>query len=234
MATFLPLRDIPEIDITLFQRDYFDGIGLILQDNDGLPVDLTNVTICASIYQTTVSGTSAIVTSFNVQKEEPFTNGALNLWLSSAQTQAVWAAYEGYATADYHLFVPSAYANEDSTLDQTNLTWDLRLEQPEKVTDLLSVASGVFSCQSTARIGSTDRLAFSGTTVSGLNYNFSTSAPLYSGATAVSQTSPYRLTIPSLSGTTNSSLGGSLYKLKQDTVIVGKVVVAQTVSNCFV
>ena len=234
MATFLPLRDIPEIDITLFQRDYFDGIGLILQDNDGLPVDLTNVTICASIYQTTVSGTSAIVTSFNVQKEEPFTNGALNLWLSSAQTQAVWAAYEGYATADYHLFVPSAYANEDSTLDQTNLTWDLRLEKPEKVTDLLSVASGVFSAQSAMRIGSTDRIVFSGTTSSGINHNFSTGSPIYSGATSVRQSTPYTFSLPSLSAITNTSLGGSLFKLKQDTVIVGKVVVAQTVSNCFV
>ena len=81
MATFLPLRDIPEIDITLFQRDYFDGIGFVLQDDNGLPIDLSSVTVCASIYQTTASGTSSIVTSFNVQKEEPFTNGALNLVL---------------------------------------------------------------------------------------------------------------------------------------------------------
>jgi len=233
MATFLPLRDIPEIDITLFQRDYFDGIGFVLQDDNGLPIDLTSATICASIYQTTASGTSAIVTSFNVQKEEPFTNGALNLWLSSAQTQAVWTAYEGYTTADYHLFVPSAYANEQSTMEQTNLTWDLRVELPEKVADLLAVVSGVFTAQSAPRIGSTDRLAFSGTTSSGLNCNFSTASPLYSGATSISQTSPYRFTIASLSGTTNSALGGALYKLKQDTVIVGKVVVAQTVSNCF-
>jgi len=56
---------------------------------------------------------------------------------------------------------------------------------------------------------------------------------LYSGATSISQVSPYRFTITSLSGITNSALGGALYKLKQDTVIVGKVVVAQTVSNCF-
>jgi hypothetical protein len=233
MATFLPLRNIPEIDITLFQRDYFDGIGLILQDDSGLPIDLSYATICASIYQTTASGTSSVVTAFNVQKEEPFTNGALNLWLSSAQTQAVWAAYEGYATADYHLFVPSAYTNEQSTLEQTNLTWDLRIELPEKVTDLLAVTSGVFTAQSAMRISTTDRLTFSGTTSSGLNYQTTTGSPLYSGATSISQQSPYRFTLPSLSGTTNAALGGSLYKLKQDTVIVGKVVVAQTVSNCF-
>lgn len=233
MATFLPLRDIPEIDITLFQRDYFDGIGFVLQDDNGLPIDLSNVTICASIYQTTVSGTSSLVTSFNVLKEEPFDNGAISLWLTSAQTQAVWAAYDGYTTADYHRFVPSAYNNEDSILEQTNLTWDLRLEIPEIVTGLLSVASGVFTANSAMRIGSTDRLLFSGTSAA-INYNFTTSAPLYSGATSISQQSPYRFSLPSLSGTTNSALGGSLYKLKQDTVIVGKVVVAQTVSNCFV
>lgn len=234
MAVFLPLRNIPEIDITLFQRDYFDGIGFVLQDDNGLPIDLTTTTICASIYQTTASGTSSFVTAFNVQKEEPFTNGAINLWLSSAQTQMVWAAYEGYATADYHRFVPSAYENEQSTMEQTNLTWDLRLEVPEKVTDLLTVTSGVFSAQSSMRIGSTDRLLFSGTTSSGINYSFSANAPLYSGATSINQSSPYTFTLPSLSSTTNAALGGSLYKLKQDTVIVGKVVVAQTVSNCFV
>ena len=233
MAVFLPLRNIPEIDITLFQRDYFDGIGFVLQDDNGLPIDLTTATICASIYQTTASGTSSFITAFNVQKEEPFTNGAINLWLSSAQTQIVWAAYEGYATADYHRFVPSAYDNEDSILEQTNLKWDLRIEAPEIVTGLLSVSSGVFTANSAMRIGSTDRLLFSGTTATTINYNLESGAPLYSGATGVNQQSPYRFSLPLLSGITNNSLGGSLYKLKQDTVIVGKVVVAQTVSNCF-
>lgn len=231
--TFLPLRDIPEIDITLFQRDYFDGIGFILQGDDGEPLDLSTVSICASIYQTTASGTSSLVTSFNVQKEEPFMNGAISLWLSSAQTQTVWTAYQGYSTANYHLFAPSAYANEDSILEQTNLTWDLRIEEPEAVADLLAVASGVFTAQSAPKIGGTDRLIFSGTTTAGINHSFSTGSPIYSGATSIEQISPYRFTIASLSGTTNSSLGGSLYKLKQDTVIVGRVVVAQTVSNCF-
>ena len=118
MATFLPLRDIPEIDITLFQRDYFDGIGFVLQDDNGLPIDLTSATICASIYQTTASGTSAIVTSFNVQKEEPSPrNPCVDSWIRYvlkpenlallAQKQWMFPVYHSVTIPPFFQHVPA-------------------------------------------------------------------------------------------------------------------------------
>jgi len=73
---------------------------------------------------------------------------------------------------------------------------------------------------------------FGDTAASGINYD-GTSARIYSGLTNIAYIAPYSFTIASLSGITNAAIGGSVYRLKQDTVVAGAVVVGTTLSNCF-
>jgi hypothetical protein len=112
------------------------------------------------------------------------------------------------------------------------LTWDIRIEKQEYVADLVSVSGGTFISQTNHGLGATERAVFSGTTSSGINYN-GTSARIYSNLTGITYASPYAFTIASLSGVTNAAIGGSVYRLRQDTVAAGSIFVGTTFSNCF-
>jgi hypothetical protein len=57
MSVFVATSLAPQIDLRLLRRDYFDGVSLLLQDADGVPYDLANVQVCASIFKNTISGT---------------------------------------------------------------------------------------------------------------------------------------------------------------------------------
>jgi hypothetical protein len=226
MSTFLPISIAPQIDVSLLRRDYFDGVSFLLQDSNSNPIDLTNVTLCSSIWRNTTSGTFEQVTSFNIRKEEPLRAGQVHLWLSSAQTGALWDAAQ-YTTPS-GVFFPSAY----SSAIRPFFRWDLRIETQEKLADLVSIAAGVFITQTDHGLGSTERVVFSGTTTSSINYD-GTSAKIYSNLSNISYLAPYGFTVPTLSGITSATPGGSVYRLKQDTVVAGIVNVASTVSNCF-
>ena len=65
-----------------------------------------------------------------------------------------------------------------------------------------------------------------------INYN-GTSARIYTNLTNITYAPPYSFTIASLSGITDAAIGGSVYRLRQDTVVAGAVVVGTTLSNCF-
>jgi hypothetical protein len=231
MSYVVASKNIPKIDLALFERDFFDGAQFLLQDSTGSPWNLSNVTICASIYKK-VGTTYTLVTAFNTEKLEPLGNGQVRIWLSSSQTAALEAAYqEGVNGTGTNAFFPTAYASQ-VTYENSNLYWDLRIETQEKVSDLISVAAGVFITQTDHGLGSTERVIFSGTTNSSINYD-GTSAKIYSSLSNISYLAPYGFTVPALSGITGSTIGGSVYRLKQDTVVVGNVIVNSTVSNCF-
>lgn len=100
MSVFLATSLAPQIDLRLLRRDYFDGISLLLQDADGVPYDLANVQVCASIFKNTISGTTEQVTSLNIEEQEPLRNGTVRLWLSSAQTALAWDAAAGVGPAN--------------------------------------------------------------------------------------------------------------------------------------
>jgi hypothetical protein len=235
MSYVVASKNIPKIDLALFERDFFDGAQFLLQDSTGTPWNLNNVTICASIYKK-VGTTYTLVTSFNTEKLEPLTKGQVRIWLSSAQTATVEAAYEaGQQSAGATAFFPTAYASQadnSTTYENSNLYWDLRIETQEPLTDLVSVAAGVFITQTDHGLGSSERVVFSGTTSTTINYN-GTSARIYSSLSNISYLAPYTFTVPALSGVTNAAIGGSVSRLKQDTVVVGNVIVNSTVSNCF-
>jgi len=226
---------IPEINLALFRRDFFDGAQFLLQDSDGLPWNLNDVVVCASIYQD-VSGTSSLLTNFNVEPLEPLNTGRVRIWLTSAQTAQVYSAYNGgQQNTGTAAFFPTAYASQvdsSSLYENSNLRWDLRIETPEELADLVSASGGTFITQTAHGLGATDRTIFKSTAQSSINYN-NTSARIYTNLTNISYQPPYLFTIPSLSGITDPALGGSVYRLKQDTVVVGKVIANSTVSNCF-
>jgi hypothetical protein len=226
MSTFLSTSIATQIDVSLLRRDYFDGVSFLLQDSDLNPIDLNDVTLCSSIWRNTTSGTFEQVTSFNIRKEEPLRAGQVHLWLSSAQTGALWDAAQ--YTMPSGVFFPSAY----SSAIRPFFSWDLRIETQEKVSDLVSIAAGAFVTQTDSGLGSSERVVFSGTTSTSINYN-GTSARIYSSLSNISYIPPYGFTVPALSGITNAAAGGSVYRLKQDTVVAGIVNVASTVSNCF-
>jgi hypothetical protein len=73
---------------------------------------------------------------------------------------------------------------------------------------------------------------FRDTSDSSINYN-NTSARIYSGLTDISYLAPYSFTIAALSGVTDAAIGGSVYRLRQDTVVAGDVEVGATIANCF-
>lgn len=235
MSYVVASKNIPKIDLALFERDFFDGAQFLLQDSTGTPWNLNNVTICASIYKK-VGTAYTLVTSFNTEKLEPLTKGQVRIWLSSTQTAALEAAYAaGQQSAGASAFFPTAYASQadnSSTYENSNLYWDLRIETQEKLADLVSIAAGIFITQTDHGLGSTERVVFSGTTTSSINYD-GTSAKIYSNLSNISYLAPYGFTVPTLSGITNAAVGGSVYRLKQDTVVVGNVIVNSTVSNCF-
>jgi hypothetical protein len=226
MSDFLSTSIVPQIDVSLLRRDYFDGVSFLLQDSNLNPIDLTNVTLCSSIWRNTTSGTFEQVTSFNIRKEEPLRAGQVHLWLSSAQTGALWDAAQ--YTVPSGVFFPSAY----SSAIRPFFRWDLRMETQEYVADLVSALNGTFVTQTNHEMGATERVIFNGANVSTINYN-GTGARIYSNLTNISYLSPYTFTVPTLSGVTDAAIGGSVYRLKQDTVVAGIVNVASTVSNCF-
>jgi hypothetical protein len=235
MSYVVASKNIPKIDLALFERDFFDGAQFLLQDSTGTPWNLNDVTVCASIYKK-VGTTYTLVTAFNTEKLEPLRNGQVRIWLSSAQTAAAEAAYEaGQQTAGTSAFFPTAYASQadnSSTYENSNLYWDLRIETQEALADLVSITNGAFITQIDHGLGSSERIVFSGTTSPSINYN-GTSARIYSSLSNISYIPPYGFTVPALSGITNAAAGGSVYRLKQDTVVVGNVIVNSTVSNCF-
>ena len=230
MSVFIPTSIAPRLDLHVLRRDFFDGFSLLLQDADGEPIDLTDVTVCASIWRTTSSGTRTQLLSINTEKQEPLNRGRIRLWLSSAQTAQIWDAYESYfAGVDNTVFFPSAYVAPQAA---NSMEWDVRIETQETLADLVSVASGTFISQTDHTLAASERTIFKGTAESSINYN-GTGARIYSGLTNISYQPPYSFSIASLSGVTNAALGGSVYRLRQDTVVAGNVIVGSTVSNCF-
>lgn len=229
MNSFLSTSIAPRVDLYLLRRDYFDGMGLLLQTASGTPYDLTGVQVCASAWKITASGTFEKILDINVEEEEPLRNGHVRLWLTSAQTAALWDAYNASLAGTTNVFFPNTYSDQ---VRANSIQWDVRIEAQEYLTDLISVSGGTFICQNNHTLASAERVTFSGTTVSGINFD-NTSATVYSGLTNISYLPPYSFTVPSLSGTTNAAIGGAVYRLKQDTVIAGNVIVGTTLSNCF-
>lgn len=230
-SAFLATTIAPRVDLHLLRRDYFDGFSLLLQDEDGVPFDLSDVVVCASVWKSTASGTLEQVVSLNVEEQEPLNAGRIRLWLSSAQTAALWDAATTTSTSSQSFF-PTVYQQEASVSSFSNLVWDVRIEREEVLADLVSVTAGAFVSQTNHTLGSSERVVFSGTSQSSINYD-GTSSTIYSGLTNISYAPPYSFTIPALSGITDAAIGGSVYRLKQDTVVTGAVVVSTTLSNCF-
>lgn len=229
MATFLATANIPKVDLHIVRRDSFDGMTLLLQEADGAPVNLVGVGISAGIWNTT---TGTQVTALNVERLEPYANGQVRLWLSSTQTGLVWDAATSL-DSPYTLmssFFPSAYS-EARGADLVPLAWDVRIERPDPVADLISVASGVFTTQTDHGLGATDRVIFTGTNQTSINYE---GTRIYTTLTNLTYVAPYRFTIATLSGVTANPLGGIVSRLKQDTVVAGNVFVGGTYSNAFV
>ena len=108
----------------------------------------------------------------------------------------------------------------------------MRVERKEQIADLVSVSGGTFISQTNHGLGATERVIFEGTTQSSINYN-GTGARIYSNLTNITYAPPYSFTIASLSGISDAAPGGSVYRLKQDTVVAGNVFVGTTFSNCF-
>ena len=229
MSSFLATSIAPRVDLYLLRRDYFDGMGLLLQTVSGTPYDLNGVQVCASAWKITASGTYEKILDINVEEKEPLRNGQIRLWLTSAQTAALWDAYNASVAGSTNVFFPNAYSDQ---IQANSIQWDVRIESQEYLSNLLSVANGVFTTQTNHTLASSERVVFSGTTSSGINFN-GTAATVYSGLTNISYLAPYSFRIPSLSGVTSSGIGGAVYRLKQDTVITGNIVVGTTLSNCF-
>jgi hypothetical protein len=226
MSAFVSTNKVTEVNLHLLRRDYFDGFSLLLQDASSQPLDLSEVQVCASVWKTTVSGTVEQVLSINVEEQEPLNAGRVRLWLSSAQSATLWDAAQ-YVIAS-GVFFPSAYASQVRPF----LSWDVRIEQEERLANLVSVSAGEFISQINHTLASSERVIFRGTSQSSINYN-GTSARIYTGLTNISYQPPYTFTVPSLSGITDAAIGGAAYRLKQDTVVAGSVVVGTTLSNCF-
>ena len=228
MSTFLSTSLASQLDLYLLRRDYFAGFSLLLQDSDGLPLDLTAVQVCASVWKKSAGNSVSLVSTINTEKQEPLTGGKVRLWLTSEETATIWDAY-GESASVGGTFFPSAYTAESLS---SPLVWDVRIESEERVAGLFSASGGTFISQTNHTLASTERTIFRGTGQSSINYN-GTSARIYSDLTNISYQAPYSFTVPTLSGITDASIGGSVYRLKQDTVVAGNVYVGQTLSNCF-
>jgi hypothetical protein len=230
-SSFLSTSFAPRVNLHILRRDYFDGFGLLLQDEDGEPFDLSEVQVCASVWKTNGANGLEFVETINVQEEEPLRSGRVRLWLTSAQTNNIWTA-AGNQNIPGGSFFPNAYQDVATVAPSSPLIWDVRIEKEEAVADLVSVAGGAFISQTSHGLASSERVIFRDTTQSSINYN-NTSARVYSGLTDISYVPPYSFTIPTLSGVTNAAVGGSVYRLRQDTVVTGSVIVGTTLSNCF-
>lgn len=232
MSSFLYTSLSPVIDLYILRRDYFDGFNVLLQNEDGTAIDLSDAEVKASIWKRSTAGTVELITAFNVQEQEPLRSGQARLWLSSAQTAAVWdAALEIGASNISQVFFPSAYAsaNNEDTLASSSIIWDVRIRKKEEVAALVSVGAGSFTTQTSHGLGATEEIVFIGTSQSSINYNGT--SPIYTNLTNVTYIPPYSFTVPSLSGTTDAAIGGSVYRLKQDTVAAGTVFVGSTFTN---
>lgn len=226
MSTFLATSIAPRLDLTLLRRDFFDGFSLLLQDADGVPYDLTTVQACAAVWKTDASGVTTKVLDFNTEEQEPLAAGRVRLWLTSAQTNTLWEAVQTIQPTN--VFFPNAYTDNI----RSSLFWEARIESEEEVAPLVSVSSGVFITQTNHTLASSERVIFRDTDEASINYN-NTSARIYSGLTDITYLPPYAFTIASLSGVTNAAIGGSVYRLRQDTVVAGDVQVGATIANCF-
>jgi hypothetical protein len=231
MSTFLPTSTTAQLDLYLLRRDYFDGFSLLLQDKDGVPLDLNEVQVCASIWKRNTDNSVSLLSTLNVEEQEPLHAGRVRLWLTSQQTAAIWDAY-GETPSVGGTFFPSAYSTGAAASLPSPLIWDVRIESEEYLADLVSASAGAFISQVNHTLASSERAIFRGTAQSSINYN-NTGARIYSGMTSISYQPPYSFTVPVLSGITDAAIGGSVYRLKQDTVVAGNVYVGQTLSNCF-
>jgi len=230
MSTFLTTTPLSIINLHLLRRDFFDGISLLLQDEDGTPVNLNDVVVCSSVWKKTSDTSYTKIVHINIEEQEPLSAGRIRLWLTSSQTGTIWDNYDQpFSTGG--IFFPNTYAQEQGSLP-LSMFWDVRIEQEQELSDLISVASGVFISQINHGLASTERVVFSGTTESSINYD-GTSSTVYSGLTDISYQAPYTFTVPTLTGVTDAAIGGSVYRLKQDTVVAGGVIVGNTLSNCF-
>ena len=231
MSAFLPTSIIPRVNLTLVRRDFFEGFSLLLQDEDELPLNLNEVTVCASVWKRNSASSYTQVTAINVEKQEPFSAGRVRFWLSSAQTATIWDEAEGGENIGASFF-PSVYSAEASVDVGSSLFWDVRIEQEEDLSDLVSISAGTFVTQTNHGLGATERIVFRDTAESSINYD-GTSARVYTSLSGITYAPPYSFTIASLSGVTNAAPGGSVSRLKQDTVIAGSVAIGTTFSNCF-
>jgi hypothetical protein len=231
MSTFLSTSILSQVDLYILRRDFFDGFSLLLQDSDGLPFDLNEVQICASVWKQNTDNSYSQIATINVEEQEPLNAGRVRLWLTSAQTASIWDSY-GDSSSSGGVFFPSAYSSEITSSLSSPLVWDVRIEREEYLADLVSVSAGAFVSQTNHTLASSERVIFNDTTQSAINFN-GTSARVYSGLTNISYQAPYSFTVPTLSGITDAAIGGSVYRLKQDTVVAGNVFVGQTLSNCF-
>lgn len=230
-STFITTSAAPRLDLYILRRDYFDGFGLLLQDEEGESFDLSEVQVCASVWKSNGPSGLEFVETINVQEEEPLRSGRVRLWLSSAQTANIWAAV-GNQIIPGGSFFPNVYPDLANVASSSPLTWDVRIERQEEVSDLVSVTGGAFISQLNHGLAPSERVIFKDTSQSSINYN-NTPTRVYSGLTNVSYSPPYSFTIPTLSGVTNAAIGGSVYRLRQDTVVGGSVIVGTTLSNCF-
>jgi len=230
-SSFLSTSFAPRVNLHILRRDYFDGFALLLQDEAGEPFDLSEVQVCASVWKTNGTNGLEFVETINVQEEEPLRSGRVRLWLTSAQTNNIWAA-AGNQNIPGGSFFPNVYQDVATVAPSSPLIWDVRIEKEEAVADLVSVSVGAFISQTNHGLASSERVIFRDTTQSSINYN-NTSARVYSGLTNISYSPPYSFTISTLSGVTNAAVGGSVYRLRQDTVVTGSVIVGTTLSNCF-
>lgn len=226
MSTFLATSIAPRLNLTLLRRDFFDGFSLLLQDEDGEPFDLSEVQVCAAVWKTDAEGVTSQVLSFNIEEQEPLQSGRVRFWLTSSQTNLLWEQLQTIGPAG--IFFPSAYTE----VVRPTLFWEARIEKEEELADLVEVNSGVFTTQTNHTLASTERVIFRDTNQSSINYD-GTSARVYTGLTNISYLAPYTFTIPSLSSVSDAAIGGSVYRLKQDTVCTGSVEIGSTIANCF-
>lgn len=226
MPAFLATSIAPRLNLTLLRRDFFDGFSLLLQDEDGLPFDLTEVQVCAAVWKTDTEGVTSKVLDFNIEEQEPLRSGRVRFWLTSAQTGVLWTELQSIQPQG--VFFPSAYTEQV----RPTLFWEARIEKEEKLSDLIDVTNGAFVTQINHTLGETERVIFRDTDEVSINYD-GTSSKIYSNLSNISYLPPYSFTIPALSSLTNTAIGGSVYRLKQDTVAAGSVEVGSTVANCF-
>jgi hypothetical protein len=231
MSTFLSTSIIPRVDLYILRRDFFDGLSLLLQDSDGEPFDLSEVQVCASVWKRVGDGSYTEIVAINAEEQEPLSAGRVRLWLTSAQTASIWDAYNSSLSTG-GVFFPTAYSADASLALSSPLLWDVRVEKEEELSNLISANGGTFVSQVNHTLAASERVIFKNTSIPAINYD-GTSARIYSGLTDISYQPPYSFTIPALSGITDAAIGGSVYRLKQDTVVAGNVLVGTTLSNCF-